>query len=245
MYTLTASDFTDTGQWKLLLEIRETGMDAFLQNTLHPEIPVQSLCSAGWERGQENLRKNLEDAVYANPRLLDDFATRIVIYDRRTLFIPTELAQESTGAEEDLYRKIYKASPEDIMTDTDRDLTAVWAPGPGVKNFLQRSFPGCRMTCNLMSKVKELRPRNIDTTVYVFVRGNELDMVLLESDRLLSASTHQWRNAGDLDLLVRNLASAYSFKISDLNFSINCPDSQTPGWDFLKNRAKSVEILSF
>lgn len=231
MYKLTAADFADTGQWRLLLNIGYGGLEAYLENTLHPEIELQELCKVKWQTDNEakfrnaTLCKNIEEAVYNNPRLLDDFATRIVIYDPRTLFLPKELAEESAGSEEQLYKKIYKAETKDIMFDSDMDLTAVWCPAPGVKSFLMRTFPGARITCHLMEKLKEVRKRvrekGIKTGTRFLVkdiRNAEVDFLLMDGENLLSASTHKFTTQNDIYSLEENLRKAY--EILNLNESI-------------------------
>lgn len=232
-YTLTAADFADTGQWKLFLKIGSTGLDAFLENTLHPEIGPQKLCSVTWDQNRDKLRKNIEDAVYNNPRLLDDFATIIVLFDPRTLFIPTEIAEESLGSEEELYQKVYPAEPMDIMTDTDRDITAAWSLAPGVKSFLMRTFPGARITCNLMEKVRELRKKNNSRTLFIYTRNNEVDLILLNNQNLVSASTHEWSHTDDIAYLAMNLLDIYEYKIEDTALDLNGVDTDTEAWNYI------------
>lgn len=209
MYTLTAADFADTGQWRLLLNIGVKGLEAFLENTLHPEIEPQSLCRISWEHEGNNLKKNLEEAVYNNPRVLDDFATRIIIFDPHTLFIPSEIADKTIGAEEEIYKQIYEADDSDIMTDRNKDITAVWSLAPGVKSFLMRTFPGARITCNLMEKVRDLRKKNVGLSLYKFIRDGEIDLILLKDAELLSASTQEVASVADISEKVEKLFEAY------------------------------------
>lgn len=215
---MTASDFADTGQWRLLLSITEGGLEAYLENTLHPEIELQELCKVSWAKDKDKLCKHIEEAVYNHPRLLDDFATRIIIYDRRTLFIPTEIAEAAAGSEQELYQKIYKADTKDIMTDSEGDITAAWSLGPGVKSFLMRTFPGSRITCNLMDKVRRVKGRNPEVEcrevgeglrLYKEVRDGEVDLILMEGTQLLSASTHGWLRETDITNLEHRLIEAY------------------------------------
>ena len=227
-YVLTAADFADTGQWRLLVNIYQGGLDAFLENTLHREIDPQELCRAEWAPDKEKLSKNIEEAVYNNPRLLDDFATRIVLYDRCTMLIPKEIAEESAGSEEELYKRVYKAESTDIMTDFEGDITGVWSMGPGVKSFLSRTFPGARITCNLLEQVrhafgisagkeergrkKEERENGYGKTglhVYKTEREDEVDLVLIDGNDLLSASTHEIKNQKDIERLEQELFKAY------------------------------------
>lgn len=232
-YQLTAADFADTGQWRLILEIGYTGLNAFLENTLHPELESQLLCSVSWDQNKDLLRQNIENAVYNNPRLLDDFATRIIIYDPKTLFIPTEIAEQYTGAEEDLYQKVYTAEPQDIMTDTDRDITAVWSLAPGIKSFLLRTFPGARITCNLMDKVRSLRKDCKGIKLFASARDKEVDIIFLDKENLISASIHEWNHPDDIAYLAMNLLDIYGYKPEETFFEISGFPADTEAWSFI------------
>ena len=237
MYQLTAADFADTGQWRLLLKIGVTGLEAYLENTLHPGIEPQFLCNAKWDLNKDLLKKNIEDAVYSNPRLLDDFATRIILYDPRTLFIPTAIAEETAGSEEELYKKVYTAEEADIMTDFDLDLTAAWSLAPGVKSFLTRTFPGARITCNLMEKVRNFRKSNEGLTLYAIAREGEADIIMLENSKLISASTHEWSHTDDIAYLALNLLDVYGYKIEDVKVILEGASADTEAWRFINNKS--------
>lgn len=239
MYKLTAADFADTGQWRLLLKICYTGLEAFLENTLHEEIEPQLLCNARWDLNRDMLRNNIEEAVYSNPRLLDDFATRIILYDPRTLFIPTDVAEESTGAEEEIYKKVYTAEDCDIMTDSDRDLTAAWEMAPGVKSFLLRTFPGARITSNLMNLVKDLRKENSGLTLHAMARPEEVDIILLEGKNLMSASTHEWTHTDDIAFLMLNVLEVYGVKLSESSIEVEGVATETEAWKYIGEHAAS------
>lgn len=242
MYKLTAADFADTGQWKLILKIGCRGLEALLENTVHPEIESQPLCKASWPQNKDQLKKNIEEAVYSNPRLLDDFATNIILFDPRTLFIPTEIAEERAGAEEEIYQKVYAAEPSDIMTDFDRDITAAWALAPGVKSFLMRTFPGARITCNLMDKVRNLRKNNEELWLWTFARSEEVDVIMLDSKKLISASTHEWTHPDDIAFLTFNLLDVYGYKIKDCKIQISGVPTGTEAWKFIASKAKDFTI---
>ena len=240
MYTLTAADFADTGQWRLLIEIECTGLKAWLENTLHKDVPLQPLCTVKWDINKDMLRTNIEDAVYNNPRLLDDFATRIILYDPRTLFIPTELAEERAGAEEELYKKIYSSEESDIMTDFDRDIPAVWSLAPGVKSFLMRTFPGARITCNLMEKIRNLRKKNEGLSLFAFTRKGETDIILLDGSNLISASTHEWMHTDDVAYLALNLLDVYGYQLENVKIFLEGTSADTEAWKFIKEKALSL-----
>ena len=231
MYRLSAADFADTGQWRLLINIRYTGLDAYLENTVHPEVDRQQLCQVSWDFDRDKLTQNIEDAVYGQPRLLDDFATKIILFDPRTLFIPTAIAEKSEESEETLYQKVYAAEATDIMWDEDKDITAVWSLAPGIKSFLMRTFPGARITCNLLEKIRSIRKRlDQGTLLYIEARDGETDLILLHNQNLISASTHEWSHPDDIAYLAVNLLNIYDLKLDETSLEIRGISTESEAW---------------
>ena len=220
MYTLTAADFADTGQWRLVLKIMRRGMEAWLENTLHNEIPQQQLCSAEWEEDDVKLLSNFENAVFDNPRLLDDFATKIIIYDIKTLFIPSDIPELTDKSETDIYKNFYDGATADIMSDRDGEITAAWTMVPGLRSFLLRTFPGARITCNLMEKVRSLRKSNKGILLFGEVRDSETDIILLENNKLKAASTRKTKKDTNQESMFREVAEAYGYSYSTINKQI-------------------------
>lgn len=213
MTTLTVADFADTGQWRLIVNIYTTGMSAFLENTLHSDVEPQQLFSVRWEKDPDSLLDHIENAVYDNPRLLDDFSARVVLFDRRTLFIPTRVAEENEGSEEEIYKSVYGGEEADVICETDGDLTAASSMTPGLKGFLYRTFPGARISTNLMSKVSELKRQNSGNGKRMFVTEreslSEADFILLDGHSLISASTHPASGKEDIIYHVYNIITSY------------------------------------
>lgn len=215
MNGLTAADFADTGQWRLIVKIYPTGISAHLENTLHPDLEPQLLFETEWEQEPDGLLRKIENAVYDHPRVLDDFSARIIVFDSKTVFMPTELVEDTEGAEETYYTAVYDADPADVMTDTDRDLTAAYAPAPGLRGFLSRTFPGAKVECNLMEQVRTLRGEGEGKRMYVTVRDGEADFILLDGSMLLSASTHPWGEGADIVYHAVNILDVYDVALPE------------------------------
>ncbi len=220
MTTLTVADYADTGQWRLIVNIHPSGMTAFLENTLHDDVEPQQLFSTRWEPDRENLLHNIENAVYDNPRMLDDFSARIILFDRRTMFIPTALVEENDGIEEDYFTDLYHAAKQDVMVETDRDLTAAYSLAPGLKSFLNRTFPGARVSSNLMTQVSRLRKDNSGKGLTMSVthrdQEREADFILLDGEALISASTHSVGCPEDIIYHLYNIIDAYGYNPDDV-----------------------------
>lgn len=216
MNGLTVADFADTGQWRMILKIFNTGIVAYLENTIHTDLEPQMLFSTQWEADGVNLLRNIENAVYDHPRVLDDFSAKIIIYDPRTVFLPTELAEESEGGEETYYTALYEADPSDVITGSDADVTVAYAPARGLKGFLRRTFPGARVECNLMDMLKRCRNDGEGYRMYVEVREGEADFVFLNGRDLISASTHGWTSGDDIVYHALNIMEVYGVAYSEV-----------------------------
>lgn len=217
MTTLTVADFADTGQWRLIVNIYATGMEAFLENTLHDDLEPQLLFSTSWEDEPETLLRRIENAVYDNPRVLDDFSARIILFDRRTIFLPTKLAEETEGYEEMVYASLYNVEESDVIVETDGDLTAASSMAPGLKDFVSRTFPGARVSSNLMYQVAALRCSGEGKRMTVTRRDGEADFILLDDRGLISASTHSCATDDEVIYHLYNILSAYGIDPGDVS----------------------------
>lgn len=213
MNGLTAADYADTGQWRLILKVYATGITAHIENTIHTDLEPQLLFSAEWDADADNLLKNIENAVYDHPRVLEDFSARIIVFDPHTLFMPTEIAEEEEGSEEFIYTSVYENDPGDVIVDVDRDLTAVHCLAKGLKGFLSRTFPGAKVESNLMNKVRTLRINNEGKSLAIDVRAKEADFVLLDGGNLLSASTHPYVTDTDIAYHAFNILDVYGVEM--------------------------------
>lgn len=212
MNGLTAADYADTGQWRLIVKVKASGISAFIENTIHTDLEPQLLFATEWEANDGNLLQNIENAVYDHPRVLDDFSACVIVYDPKTLFMPTVVMEETEGAEETVYTAIYDADPAEVMVDVDSDLTAAHCLARGLKGFLNRTFPGAKIESNLMNQVRRLRLGNEGVRLYVQVRETESDFILLDSHNLLSASTHPVNGATDVAYHAFNIMDVYGLR---------------------------------
>lgn len=221
MTTLTAADYADTGQWRLIVKIGNGGISAHLENTIHRDVDLQELFSTTWEEGSGSLLQHIENAVYDHPRVLDDFSARIVVYDRKTLFMPTELLLDTEGAEETYYTSVYGGDGADVMCEGDKEVTAAFMLAPGLKGFLSRTFPGARIGCNLMRKVTECRGKGEGKKLSLSLRDGEADFVMADGGNLLSASTRPWITGDDIAYFAFNLMNVYGVDPKDVNVYVD------------------------
>lgn len=224
---MTAADYADTGQWRLIVRIYPDGMTAHLENTLHSDVEPQELFTSKWDVDSGALLQHIENSVYDHPRMLDDFSARITVYDPRTAFIPTELLLDTEGVEDHYYTMLYGGEPEDVMVDTDRDVTATSCLVAGLKGFLNRTFPGARVCNHLMEEVRHERKKGDGKRLKITLREKDADFVLLDGEKLLSATTRNYFEGGDIAYYSFNLFSVYGVnpkEVSVESCGVEMPD---------------------
>lgn len=214
-------DLADTGQWRLVLLVSESGMSAYLRhNELIGEPPL-TLFSKNWEPDTASLLKKIEDCVYDNPRLLDDYATEVVVETPKAIFVPASVIEE--GAEEDeLFNNVYSAESEDIITDSIDDVCCIYSLAPGLPAFLRRTLPGAKIRHHLSVLVERLRNQTSEMPrIYADIREKEADILIFKGKSLLSASTHCWMAPADIAYRILLAMQSYGLKSENVEVRIS------------------------
>lgn len=205
---VSPADIADTGLWRLDMRISETGMSACLRPAGAVETDPVPLFDVAWERDADSLLSNIENCVYDHPRVLDDYATEIVVVTPRSLQIPRE-AVDGPGDETDFYREVWDVAPDDIMTDDNGESLCVYSLAPGLPSFLRRTLPGARTRCHLSILADRFRGQHSELTrIYADIRRDEADILAFRDETLLAASTQPWRDPADITYRILLLMKA-------------------------------------
>ena len=241
MNGLTAADYADTGQWRLIVNIFPTGITAHLENTIHTDLEPQLLFSTEWEEDADTLLRHIENAVYDHPRVLDDFTARIIVHDRNTLFMPTAVMEENEGIDEIFYTTVFETDPADVMTDTFGDITALYSPTPGLKAFLSRTFPGAMVESALMRRVRRFRKED-GKRIYISVRKGEADFLLFDGEEFLSGSTHGVNAPSDVVYHAVNIIDVCDLVPADVSVMIEGEENVGEVCSLLERIVASVNV---
>ena len=220
--TYTAVRIGDTSDWKLIVVISETGMSAWLKNIINPTEEVIELFSEKWDRDPDMLLSNIENAVYDHPQVLDDFSADIAIVAPRSVWVEPDFADADDEEIADVYNTLYKAEEEDVLQEETPDAICLYTLVPGLKAFLQRSFPGARIHSHIAVIAKRFRDRGSDMPcVFIDIRDKEADFIVFDNRRFLFAATHAWFEAADIEYHLYNLVSVLGIKLADLQVSLS------------------------
>lgn len=173
----------DISDWRLIVYIRKDGMSAYLKNVENPTDPVSPVFHAYWEPKEEGILGDIENAVYDNSQILDDFSTDIIIETPRLLWVPERVLEEE-GMEEKIFTSVYPVEAEDVHNDMLEGMRCLYTLTPGLISFLRRTFPGARIMSHLTPEVKKFRERISDSPrLYIDIRGDEADFICFDGKK--------------------------------------------------------------
>lgn len=204
-----ASAVTDTAMWRLVVEISDNSLNAWLRKTEDSDASLRSLANASWDSNDVSLR-NIENAVYDNPAILDDIEADIVLYTDRHILLPTQLADDEEIAHQ-AFELIFGETPqEDIFVDTiDSRYSCIYAPVSGLKAFLRRTFAGARTTCHITPWIKHcIAIQTQEPKLFITWRSQMLDLLLTNQGQPISVSTRKVCEAEEVLYHIANACKA-------------------------------------
>lgn len=217
----THPDLNDTGIWRLTISVACDGMTAALRHMEDKAAPPVMLFSSSWPSEEESLLSRIETTVYDHPRILDDFATEIIIVTPKTLWVPSELLDEE-GAEEKYYTGIYTADPEDILSDPHGSITCLYSLTPGMAAFFGRTLPGCRIRSHMSVLFDRFSTQTSELTrLYVDIRDGAADFLTFHDRQLICASTAPWSAPADIAYRIFLTADAYGIDPAALDIRLS------------------------
>lgn len=205
---VSRADMLDTGQWHLALNISSRGIGAWLVPDRNLGRAPRIIMEETLQESEDGLLSRIENAVYDNPTVLDDYSADIIIECDRQLWLPSELYPSDEDCAE-AYIGVYGGDGYDVMVDDLGKEKVAYSLCPGLRSFMQRSFSGARIWSQ-QSLLKEAGMQPHDGSKCVIdIRETSVDIVLLDRGVLQSAATHRWKTPGDIAYALINTLETY------------------------------------
>ncbi len=231
--TYRAVRIGDIADWRLIAGISGYGVFAWLKHSDQGQ-PLVPVIDCRWNYRDENLLGHIENAVYDNPQVLDDFSADIVVMTPRTLLVPSQVVADDDDEANRLYNQVYSASAGDLMQENIGEATALYSLTSGLNGFLQRTFSGARVHSHLAVMADRLRDRSADMPrLYVDIRTfggedddlkcGEADFVAFDRQTLLMAATHRWNHPDDIRYHLFNIMQVFGLDPVKTQVSVSGP----------------------
>lgn len=234
--------FIDTGQWKLIIGIAADGMKASMRNLDDGSESI--MFEKSWDPDSPDILRNIESTVYDNPRVLDDFATEIIVTTPKALWVPSEFMEEE-DAPEKYFNCVYDAEEEDLFIDPGDGETCVYTLVPGLNSFLRRTLPGSRIYSHLsLLKTEAEKLAMSKPLIYIDIRERHADIAAFDGDNFRSAAVQEWRSPSDIAYHVSLAADAFDFNPGETAIRIKGnPDVSASTAEVLGKIFKNVEKI--
>lgn len=221
---LSPADFADTGQWRLIIYITPSSIRGMLKHVSDPSRPLVELLNVNWpDTDPANLLQNIENAIYDHPALLDDYATEIILRSSAVCFAPNSVIDENDDSEARIFTTLFPGKDQEILSDRLQYMTALFSMARGIDGFVSRTIPGARIRSHLAVLVEYFAVKHSQSSINLFldIRENEADVILLKNGGLLSASVQLWKTPEDLTYRIFNLLNAYSVSHKDVKINLS------------------------
>lgn len=207
-------DFLDTGQWHLAVDISKHGFGAWLLPDESLGTVPRVIIRTDWPTSDEGLLTRIEDTVYDNPTVLDDYSADIIVECDRQLWLPSALYPTDDDCA-DAYNSVYGGDILDVMVNDVGSEKCAFMLTPGLKSFMQRSFPGARIWSQLSLLKEASRQPHESFRCLLDIRHTSFDLILLCRGELITASTHQWKTEADIAYTLLNILQSYFASTSE------------------------------
>ncbi len=198
----------DNGQWHLAVDISLHGIGAWLVPDASLGRTPKTIVQESWQPTEEGLLHRIEDVIYDNPTILDDYSADIIIESDRQLWLPAELYPTDDDCA-DIHKKIYGGEGFDVFVNETGKEKNTFTMISGLKSFMQRSFAGARiLSQQTLLKEAAMQPHEAYKCV-IDIRETEADFILLDRGELLCGSTHPWKTENDIAYMLMNILNTY------------------------------------
>ncbi len=207
-------DFLDNGQWHLAVDISRHGFGAWLLPDESLSASPRIISRIEWQPTEEGLLRRIEDTVYDNPTVLDDYSADIIVESDRQLWLPASLYPTDDDCA-DAYVSVYGGDILDVMVNDLRNEKCAFMLTPGLKSFMQRSFPGARIWSQQALLLEASSQPHESFKGLLDIRQSSFDLILFRRGELLSASTHLWKTDTDIAYILLNILQTYDAQATE------------------------------
>lgn len=232
--------FTDAGDWKLLITISAEGMNAYMKSKDNTRREIMPLFSRTWNVEEKDILKEIENTVYDNPRILDDFSTELIINTPQSLWLPSVIIEEDDSLDK-YFNCVYDCDEEDIMTDSEEEITNGYFLVSGLNSFIRRTLPGCKVYSHLTvlkDYFKAIAKR--DSHIFVNINAETAEIIAFDNGKLISGAVHEWKAPADIAYNLYLLIDAYGLDQKEIKIGVMSADEYVAKNEVKKTVEKTV-----
>lgn len=206
-----SAEYADTERWRQVILISSSGVRSWMFDRKNPAAPPRAAADVSFGADSGDLLRRIEDAVYDNPLLLEDFPTEIVVCAERFALVPQEAASADPDAPKDAFANIYGDDYE-AMTQNVEGVVIAFNLANGLGSFIDRTFPGAKVYHYMAPLFKHFANTPAGgKRMYADIREGRVDLFGFSGRKLLMAAGCAWEDPMDAAYYIFATRSAWNF----------------------------------
>lgn len=220
----TRPDISDHARWRALLTIGSSGVRAhFYASDVRSAFLLIDTPIGG---DPSDALAPIEDAVYSDPALLDDYDVAVLVRPDRMILLPA--AEAGDEPEDEAARRLNLLDPrqrKDVWAVPAGEHVAMFTTTEGVKDFLARTFPTEDVSpalAPLLSR-RPSRAEDAEATAMVHLDPGTLDIVVWQNGRLVLANTRRYSGTADAAYYIVYALQALGISPASTHIEVSAP----------------------
>lgn len=205
------NDIDDVSLWKLYILLSRKGITAVFRNEQTKET-ITMLHEMLSDVDEESLGR-IQDIIYENPVLLNDYQTTIILDSNHFIIAPSNQIQNDEDAL-DVMETVYPNDNADLWADRIGEETIIFLTPEGLQSFINRTFPTAEVKFRLSPTITHFRhSKSMESgkTMQVNILDGEIEIVAFKNSRLLLANIFACKEPADAIYYILNAWAILDF----------------------------------
>lgn len=195
----TFPDISDHQRWQLQLTAGHNGVRANYFDVISPRAFVHT--DQHWRCDPADALRKIEDTIYDNPDIVDDYTTCILVRPVQMVFLPADsLPPDADEEARELADLVDACENKDVWSEELLPgIRAVYTTPGGVRDFLTRTFPTEDVQLALRPMARHVAAWGADGAekVWVHLDADTLDIIAMAGGKPVIINTREYHGAAD------------------------------------------------
>lgn len=205
---IDTQNFSNPSLWYAAIKISSSEVHYELFNNLEDNSLIYKSINLTADNGTH--LSCVENVIYDNPILLQDFGrVRVIIDTTKFMLVPTELVAEDS--KDMLFAKVFPDYEGEVMVNEIKGSNAsiLFGVDKGLVSFLKRTFQNLMILHHLTPLCEYFHAKNKGgeeiNRAYITVYGDKVDITICANSSLLFANSYTIKGSGDAVFYILNI----------------------------------------
>ena len=163
---------------------------------------------------QETITLNkVQNLIYENPLILNDYKTTILIESNQFTLVPSEFVRNEESAY-DMMECIYRMENSDVWVNSIDNETILFNTSEGIQSFIYRTFPTAKIlfqSTPLISYFKESESNDKRNSMIVNIDETRMEIIAISNNNTIFTNIFSFKETSDIIYFILNVWNMLGF----------------------------------